>query len=107
MGKYKNWQIIVFTALITTVLSVCGSMIFYSFTQRDNKLNNAASETYVDAKVNAEKQSREISEDKLEKKIITLEEKKADKMDVNEMKQTLKTMDERIYEIWKDLKQNK
>ena len=107
MGKYKNWQIIIFTALITTILSVCGSMTFYSFTNRNEVINNAASETYVDSKVHAEKTERKIEDNKLQKDITKLQENKADKMDVNEMKQTLKTMDERIYEIWKDLKRNK
>ncbi len=85
MAKLKNWQLIIFTALITTVLSVCGSWVFYGYTSKDKKIKNAASETYVDAKVHGEKTMRERADGILEKRIFDLDKTKADNTTVETM----------------------
>jgi hypothetical protein len=109
MGKLKNWQLVVFTALITMVCSIFGSMLFYGFTSDREIIKNSASETYVDMKVSVEQTQREIADNRLRKEI----DKKAEKEDVEDIKKTLTEMRETdkethglILDIWKELKRN-
>jgi len=96
MGKIKeNWLVLVLAMLLTLV----GNMAFYSIKNTDVTLKNAASRDYVDkgdAKLDA----------KIDKQGKGLEEKKADKATVKEIQETLKIIDGRIYDIWKDSHEN-
>ena len=69
------------------IVSISGTMILNSFTNRSAAIDNAAPYEYVDKK-----------DDEIKKEL----EKKADKETVNKMSETIDVMDERIYDLWKD-----
>lgn len=84
MGKIKeNWQIVVFTMLIT----LAGSLFISWIADRSTHIEDAATTEYVDTK-----------DCELKEQI----EQKADKKDVRKIEETLKIIDSRIYDMWKD-----
>jgi len=107
MGKFKNWQVIIFTALISTIVSVFGSMIVYSFKSDKEIIKDAASEKYVDSKVNCERTERLVADENLSDRI----DNKSDKEDIQAIFEQIAIIntdnkEERlmILDIWKELK---
>ena len=89
MEKLKeNWQVIIFTMLITLV----GSMLLSWATMRGSKIENAASVEYVDK-----------GDAKLEAKIDT----KADKDDLNAVIEDVRYTREKTDDIYKILIEEK
>jgi hypothetical protein len=93
MGTTKEKVIMV---ILSTLLSLSSMMIFYSFTKKDNKIEDAAPIEYVDKCDDEIKQMFIAADSELKKEI----EKKADIPTVNKIQQDVDYTRDRVDEIY-------
>lgn len=96
MGKKlkEQWPVLMVAAFLAIVGSVTGSWII----NRNDTVNNSASVEYVDEEV-GKACTQSINRDKALERAVN---RKADKDDMEEVIKTLKIMDDRIYDLWKE-----
>ena len=100
MGKIKdNWQIVVFTMILTII----GNIAFSSFTSSKNDIKNAASKDYVD--MNDDKIIRNMN--KADDNLQTQINKKADKDDVQKVIDDVNYTRDKVDKIYLLLIKNK